>query len=69
METLTISIPEKKSRLVKQILRGLGVTIQEKRTNSGYKEKITKVSTWSDEDLKSFDNAINSFGSLKSAQW
>jgi hypothetical protein len=28
METLIINIPEKKSTLVKQILKGLGVTIQ-----------------------------------------
>jgi hypothetical protein len=69
METLTINIPDKKSTLVKQILKGLGVTIQEKRANSGYKDKIVKVSTWTEEDLKLFDDAKKSFGSLKSEQW
>ena len=41
METLTINIPDKKSALVKQILKGLGVTIQnanktENRRDKGY---------------------------------
>lgn len=70
METLTINIPDKKITLVKQILRGLGVTILEKHhANSSYKDKILKVSTWTEEDLKSIDNAKNSFGGLKSEQW
>jgi hypothetical protein len=70
METLTINVPDKKSTLVKQILKGLGVTIQEKHIlGSDYKDKIMKVSTWSEEDLKSFNDAKNSFGSLKSEQW
>jgi hypothetical protein len=53
METLIINIPEKKSTLVKQILKGLGVTIQEAgKTNlSAYKQKIAKVSVWTDDDL------------------
>lgn len=69
METVTINIPDKKSTLVKKILRGLGVTIQEKHVTKGYKEKISKVTIWSDEDLKSFDDAKKSFNSLKTEQW
>ena len=70
MERLTINIPDKKSALVKQILKGLGVTIQEEHSvGSAYKDKIVKVSTWTEEDLKSFDDAQKAFGSLKSAQW
>ncbi len=45
METLIINIPEKKSNLVKQILKGLGVTIQQidKPNLSDYKKKIAKI--------------------------
>jgi cysteine synthase len=70
MVTLVINIPETKSTLVKQILKGLGVTIQEKpSTTSAYKDKLTKVSTWNNEDLKAFDEAKDSFNGLKSQQW
>jgi cysteine synthase len=65
METLIINIPDKKSTLVKQILRGLGVTIQEKHTHSNYKDKLAKVTTWNEEDLKSFNDAKKSFNSLQ----
>jgi len=70
METLTINIPDKKSALVKQILKGLGVTIQEKHLDpSAYKDKLTKVSTWSEEDMRSFDEAKAAFNNLKPEQW
>ncbi|MFI5137573.1 MAG: hypothetical protein ACHQIM_07080 [Sphingobacteriales bacterium] len=54
METLVIKIPEKKSALVKQILKGLGVTIQPsgKTSLSAYKQKLANVSVWTDDDLK-----------------
>lgn len=54
MERLVINIPESKSSLVKQILAGLGVIFQEgKITNTAlYKKELTKVSTWSDDDIK-----------------
>jgi len=54
METLIINIPDKKSILVKQILEDLGVTIQQtsKTALSNYKQKLTTVSTWTDDDLK-----------------
>ncbi len=69
METLTINIPDKKSTLVKQILKGLGVTIQETPpAGSDYKAKIMKVSTWTEEDIKAFDEAKKSFDGLNSAQ-
>jgi hypothetical protein len=46
MERLIIDIPKTKSTLVKQILRGLGVTIQQeiKSQPSAYKKKISQVS-------------------------
>ena len=69
METITINIPDKKSTLVKSILRSLGVVIQEKKVARGYKEKIAKVAVWNDDDLKSFDTAKKSFESLNQAEW
>lgn len=71
MERLTINIPEKKSTLVKQILKGLGVTIQqENSTNTAiYKEKLTKVSTWQEDDLKFLEETKKAFENLKPQQW
>jgi len=71
MEKLTINIPEKKSTLVKQILKVLGVTIQleGKSVPSTYKQSLTKVSVWSDEDLIIFEENKKTFGNLKPEQW
>ena len=71
MEQLVINVPDKKSALVKQILEELGVTIQQpqKGMSSEYKEKIAKISVWSDEDLKIFDESRKAFNSLKPAEW
>jgi hypothetical protein len=71
MEKLIINIPEKKSTLVKQILRGLGVTIQQetRTSSSAYKKKLAKVSTWSDDDLKFFEESKKAFENLKPQQW
>jgi hypothetical protein len=59
METLIINIPDEKSVLVKQRLKGLGVTVQQtsKTTPSAYKQKLAKVSTWTDDDLKVFEES------------
>ena len=66
METLIINIPDKKSTLVKQILKGLGVTIQEssKTKEPAYRKKLLKVSTWAAEDLKNFEDSRKSFENL-----
>jgi len=66
MERLVIDIPNGKSTLVKQILRGLDVTIQQeiKSQPSAYKKKISQVSTWTEEDLKAFDESKNAFENL-----
>ncbi|WEA02916.1 hypothetical protein [Mucilaginibacter sp. SJ] len=63
MVRLVIDIPNTKSILVKQILRGLGITIQQenKPQPSSYKKKISQVSIWTDEDLKAFDEGKNAF--------
>jgi hypothetical protein len=71
METLIINIPEKKSTLVKKMLRDMGVTIQQttKLNLKTYKEKIADVSTWTDNDLKVFDETKGAFENLKPQQW
>jgi len=71
METLIINIPDKKSTLVKQILRGLGVTIQQNNSpaSSNYKQKLANVSTWTDNDLKFFEEGKKAFENLKPEQW
>jgi len=70
METLIINIPDKKSTLVKQILKGLGVTIQENNQTkeSAYRKKLLKVSTWLEEDLKSFEDGKKAFENLSPQQ-
>lgn len=71
MERLVINIPERKSTLVKQILKGLGVTIQQesKSTPSTYKQKLTKLTTWPGEDLSVFEETKKAFENLKPQQW
>lgn len=72
MERLVISIPEGKSALVKQILSGLGVVIQQSKSsskNSPYKKKLTRVSTWSDDDIKAIEVGAKAFEGLKPQQW
>lgn len=63
MTLLTINIPDAKSRLVKQILKEFGVTIQQevKSQPSAYRKKISQVSTWTEEDLKAFDESKKAF--------
>jgi hypothetical protein len=71
METLIINIPDKKSTLVKQILKGLGVTIQEsgQAKEFAYRRKLLKVSTWSEGDLNSFEDGKKAFENLSPQQW
>ncbi|MGY3213679.1 hypothetical protein [Mucilaginibacter sp. HD30] len=71
MEKLVISVPDKKSALVKQILKGLGVTIQPQNEviPPSYREKILKIPTWTEDDLRVFEQANDAFESLKPQQW
>ena len=71
METLIINIAEKKSTLVKQMLKDMGVTIQQstKVNMSVYKEKLAKVSVWGKSDLKVFEESTKAFDNLKPQQW
>ena len=71
MEKLLISVPDKKSALVKQILESLGVTIQQQNpvVSSTYREKILTIPTLTEEDMKSFDDAKSAFEGLKPQPW
>lgn len=70
MEKPTINIPDKKGSLIKQILIGPGVTIQQDSPTDiiAYKEKPAKISTWSDDDLKFLEEGKNAFESLRQQQ-
>jgi hypothetical protein len=71
MEKLIINVPERKSTLIKQILKGLGVTIQKESqiSTSDYKQRLASVSTWTDDDLKVFEESKKAFEDLKPEQW
>jgi len=71
MEKLIINVPERKSTLVKQILLGLGVTIQgaSVAAENHYKEKLAGVSVWSDDELKAFDKTNEAFNNLNTEEW
>lgn len=71
MEKLVINIPNQKSTLVKQILQGLGVTILDSASfpKTDYKQKLTKVSTWTEDDLKDFEEGSKAFNNLKPEEW
>ena len=71
MERLVIKVPEKKSSLVRQILRGLGVVVLQDNnvSHSSYKQKLTSISTWDDDEVKKIEESKKSFQSLKGEQW
>ena len=71
MERLIINIPESKSTLVKQILKGLGVIIQQesKPGSSIYKKKLAKVTIWSDEDVNILEESKKALEDFKRQQW
>lgn len=63
MERLIIDIPDKKSALVKQLLKELGVTIKNEsdKSMSDYQKNLLKISVWTDDDLKVFEENKKSF--------
>ncbi|SEO37367.1 hypothetical protein SAMN05192574_107248 [Mucilaginibacter gossypiicola] len=71
MERLVIDIPNTKSTLVKHILKELGVIIQQesKPQPSSYRTKLSQVSTWTEEDLKPFDEGKNAFLNFTPFEW
>lgn len=72
MEKLTISIPNQKIDLVKQILKGMGVLIQGSTNDidsKSYREKLSRISTWADKDIQELENAKSAFSSFKAEEW
>lgn len=71
MERLIINVPNQKSAIVKQVLKDLGVIIQQEENGSTgtYKQELANISIWSDEDLKPIEDAVKAFESLKPQQW
>lgn len=71
MEKLTINIPDDKSSLVKQILQELGVTIDRpaEQDTTSYKKKLSKVSHWTADDVKVFEEAKSAFDDFKVQKW
>ncbi len=68
MEKLIIYVTKRKSALVKELLKELGVTIeQEKMDMEAHRKKIAEMPVWSDEDLKPIEEAREAFNSLKPA--
>ena len=59
---LIINIPEKKSTLIKQILKDSGAIIQQEShiITSDYKQNPASVSTWTEDDLKVFEDSKKS---------
>ena len=53
------------------MLKHLGATIQSETPvdTSDYREKLTKVSVWSEEDLKIFEESKKAFESPTPQQW
>lgn len=59
MEKLIINVPKEKSQLVKELLKELGVTIEkEKMDMEAYRKDLAQVSTWTDEEVKIFEETI-----------
>lgn len=71
MERLIINIPEKKSNLIKQILKELGATIQQEKKFDPltYRKKISKVNIWSEKDTKEIEEGGKILNNLKPQEW
>jgi hypothetical protein len=67
MEKLNIEICDKTTSLVKQRVQGTGVTIDTKdcHGSTSYRQKLTNVSQWSEDDLKVFEELKKQFGSFE----
>jgi hypothetical protein len=67
MEQLTINIPESKSAVIKGFLKSMGVLVDGPKllNMDAYRKKIAKIGTWSDDDLKGFDENRKAFDNVK----
>jgi hypothetical protein len=71
METLLINIPDGKSDIVKKVLHGLGVYLndQDEPAKGDYKKQLLQISIWSEEDIKVIEESDKSFNDLKAEEW
>jgi hypothetical protein len=71
MERLTINIPESKSAEIRGFLKSMGVLVDSPRllNMAAYREKIAKISAWSDDDLSVFDENRKAFDNFKPQEW
>ncbi|GAB3655439.1 hypothetical protein GCM10028791_26690 [Echinicola sediminis] len=69
MEKLIIDVPKGKAPLVKQLLEALGVKITPLKKKEVNKEVLTKVSVWSDDDIKVIEEASGAINKLDIKEW
>jgi len=71
MEQLTINIPESKSAEIKGFLKSMGVVVDSPKllNMDAYREKIAKIGTWTDDDLKVFDENRKALDNFKPQEW
>ena len=71
MERLTIDVPESKSAEIKQFLISMGVLMDypKKLDIDAYRQKISEIGSWSEEDIKVFAENRLVFDKFKSQKW
>ena len=72
METLRIDVPDTKLTLVTQLLKELGVTVHQEKSEenlSAYQQSLLKVSVWSEADLNIFEENSKGFKHWKPEEW
>jgi hypothetical protein len=71
MKQLTINIPESKSADIKSFLKSMGIVVDSSGllNMAAYREKIAKIGTWSDDDLKVFDENRKVLDNFKPQEW
>jgi hypothetical protein len=71
MEQLTISIPESNSAGIKRFLKSMGALIDgpKKLDVDAYWQKIEGIGSWSEEDIRVFEENRKKFDQFKQQQW
>jgi hypothetical protein len=71
MERLTINIPDSKSAEIRNFLKSMGVLFDSSKVldMDAYRAKIAKISAWSDDDLKVFEENRKAFDNFKPQEW
>jgi len=71
MEKLIINIPESKSIEISSFLKSMGVIIDNLKpfNMDDYRSKIIKIGSWSEDDLKAFEESRKSSNDFKPGEW